>query len=66
MHLTRRQNGPNRLSELKQILKDTLDNTKGKHGRRTVLQDELNINDILIADDKQALKKVILTALNDV
>lgn len=52
-------------AELKQILKDTLDNTKGKHGRRTVLQEELNIDDILIADDKQALKKAILTALND-
>ena len=52
-------------AELKQILKDTLDNTKGKHGRRTVLQEELNIDDILIADDKQALKEAILTALND-
>ena len=52
-------------AELKQILKDTLGNTKGKHGRRTVLQEELNIDDILIADDKQALKEAILTALND-
>lgn len=52
-------------AELKQILKNTLDNTKGKHGRRTILQEELSIDDILIADDKQALKAAILTALND-
>ena len=52
-------------AELKQILKNTLDNTKGKHGRRTILQEELNIDDILIDDDKQALKAAILTALND-
>ena len=50
---------------MKQILKNTLDNTKGKHGRRTILQEELNIDDILIADDKQALKTAILTALDD-
>lgn len=52
-------------AELKQILKDSLGNTKGKHGCRTVLQEELNIDDILIADDKQALKEALLTALND-
>jgi hypothetical protein len=52
-------------AELKQILKNTLDNTKGKHGRRTILQEELSIDDILIADDKQALKKAIRTALKE-
>ena len=52
-------------AELKQILKNTLDNTKGKHGRRTILQEELNIDDILIVDDKQAFKATILTALDD-
>ena len=52
-------------AELKQILKNTLDNTKGKHGRRTILQEELSIDNILIADDKQALKEAILTALDD-
>ncbi len=51
--------------ELKQAIKNTLVNTKGKHGRRTILQEELSIDDILIADDKQALKEAILTALND-
>ena len=52
-------------AELKQIMKNALDNTKGKHGRRTILQEEQSIDDILIADDKQALKEAILTALND-
>lgn len=52
-------------TELKQAMKNTLGNTKGKHGRRTVLQEEQSIDDILIADDKQALKEVIQTALND-
>lgn len=52
-------------AELKQIMKNTLDNTKGKYGRRTILQEELSIDDILIADDKQALKEAILEALND-
>lgn len=52
-------------AELKQVMKNTLDNTKGKHGRRTVLQEEQSIDDILIADDKEMLKTVILTALND-
>ena len=49
----------------KQAMKDTLNNTKGKHGRRTFMQEEQSIDDILIADDKQALKKAILTALDD-
>lgn len=52
-------------AELKQTMKNTLGNTKGKHGRRTILQEEMSIDDILIADDKQALKEAILTALND-
>lgn len=52
-------------AELKQVMKNTLDNTKGKHGRRTVLQEEQSIDDILIGDDKEALKEAILTALND-
>ncbi len=38
---------------------------KGKHGRRTILQEELSIDDILIAEDKSALKEAILTALNN-
>lgn len=52
-------------AELKQAMKNTLDNTKGKHGRGTVLQEEQSIDDILIGDDKEALKEAILTALND-
>ena len=52
-------------AELKQVMKNTLDNTKGKHGRRTALQEEQSIDDILIADDKEALKTAILTALDD-
>lgn len=52
-------------AELKQTMKNTLGNTKGKHGRRTIQQEELCIDDILIADDKQALKEAILKALND-
>ena len=52
-------------SELKQFMKNSLGNTKGKHGRRTVLQEEQRIDDILISDDKEALKEAILTALND-
>ena len=52
-------------AELKQAMKDTLNNTKGKHGRRTFQQEEQSIDDILIADDKQALKEAILMALND-
>lgn len=51
--------------ELKQAMKNTLGNTEGKHGRRTVLQEELGIDNILIADDKQALKEAILMALDD-
>lgn len=46
-------------------MKDTLNNTKGKRGRRTFQQEEKSIDDILIADDKQALKKAILAVLND-
>lgn len=52
-------------AELKQVMKNTLGNTKGKHGRRTFQQEEQGIDDILIADDKQALKEAILMALND-
>lgn len=46
-------------------MKDTLGNTKGKHGRRTFQQEEQSNDDILIAEDKQALKKAILAALNN-
>lgn len=52
-------------AELKQAMKNTLGNTKGKHGRRTFQQEDQSIDDILIADDKQALKKAILTALDN-
>ena len=52
-------------TELQQAIKNSLSNTKGKHGRRTIQQEELSIDDILIVDDKQALKKAILTALNN-
>ena len=52
-------------ADLMQAMKDTLNNTKGKHGRRTFQQEEQGIDDILIADDKQALKEAILMALND-
>ena len=51
--------------ELRQTIKNALANTKGKHGRRTILQEEQNIDDILIAEDKPALKEAILSALND-
>lgn len=51
--------------EFRQIIKNALDNTKGKHGRRTIQQEELSIDDILIAEDKSALKGAILSALND-
>ena len=52
-------------AELKQSMKNTLGNTKGKHGRRTFQQEEQSIDDILIADDKEALKTAILAALNN-
>lgn len=52
-------------TELQQAIKNSLSNTKGKHGRRTFQQEELSIDDILIVDDKQALKKAILAALNN-
>lgn len=51
-------------TELRQTIKNALANTKGKHGRRTILQEELSIDDILIAEDKSALKEAILSALN--
>ena len=38
-------------AELKQNMKNALANTKGKHGRRTILQEELTLDDLLIADD---------------
>lgn len=50
--------------ELRQTIKNALANTKGKHGRRTVQQEEHSLDDILIAEDKLALKGAILTALN--
>ena len=52
-------------AELKQAMNNTLGNTKGKHGRRTFMQEEQSIDDILIADDKETLKMAILTSLND-
>lgn len=51
--------------ELRQTIKNALANTKGKHGRRTIQQEELSIDDILIAEDKSALKEAIVIALND-
>ena len=51
--------------ELRQTIKNALANTKGKHGRRTVQQEEHSLDDILIAEDKLALKEAILTALNN-
>ena len=51
--------------ELRQTIKNALANTKGKHGRRTILQEELSIDNILIAQDKSALKGAILSALNN-
>lgn len=51
--------------EFRLTIKNALDNTKGKHGRRTIQQEELSIDDILIAEDKSALKGAILSALND-
>ena len=50
---------------LKQAMKNTLSDTKGKHGRRTFQQEEQSIDDTLIADDKETLKMAILTALDD-
>ena len=50
--------------ELRQTIKNALANTKGKLGRRTVQQEEHSLDDILIAEDKLALKEAILTALN--
>lgn len=52
-------------AELKQTMKTALANTKGKHGRRTILQEVLSLDDILIADNKQKLKEAIRTALNE-
>lgn len=52
-------------AELKQAIKTTLANIKGKHGRRTILQEELSLDDMLIADNKQMLMEAIRTALND-
>lgn len=51
--------------EFRQTIKNALTNTKGKHGRRIIQQEELSIDDILIAEDKSALKGAILSALND-
>ena len=49
----------------KNAMRNALDNTKGNHRRRIIQQEELNIDDILIAEDKSALKGAILSALND-
>ena len=46
-------------------MRDALANTKGNHRRRIIQQEELNIDDILIAEDKSALKGAILSALYD-
>lgn len=51
--------------EFRQTIKNALDNTKGKHGRRIIQQEELSIDDILIAENKTALKETILVALNN-
>ena len=51
--------------ELKQAIKTTLASTKGKHGRRTILQEEMSLDEILISDDKQTLKETIRTALDE-
>lgn len=51
--------------ELKQAIKTTLASTKGKHGRRTILQEEMSLDEILISNDKQTLKETIRTALNE-
>ena len=51
--------------ELRQTIKNALANTKGKHGRRIIQQEELSIDDILIAENKTALKETILVALNN-
>ena len=51
--------------EFRQTIKNALANTKGKHGRRIIQQEELSIDDILIAEDKSALKGAILSALYD-
>ena len=51
--------------EFRQTIKTALDNTKGKHGRRIIQQEELSIDDILIAENKTALKETILVALNN-
>ena len=51
--------------EFRQTIKNALANTKGKHGRRTILQEELSIDDILTAENKTALKETILVALNN-
>ena len=51
--------------EFRQTIKNALANTKGKHGRRIIQQEELSIDDILIAENKTALKETILVALNN-
>ena len=51
--------------EFRQTIKNALDNTKGKHGRRIIQQEELSIDDILIAENKTALKETIFVALNN-
>ena len=52
-------------AELRQTIKTNLATTHAKHGRRTILQEELSLDDILIAGDKQALKEALMIALND-
>lgn len=52
-------------AELQQSIKNTLANTKGKHGRRTIQQEEQSIDDILIADhlDKHISFSIFLRAI---
>lgn len=51
--------------EFRQAIKNALANTKGKHGRRIIQQEERSLDDILIAENKTALKETILVALNN-
>ncbi len=51
--------------EFRQTIKNALANTKGKHGRRIIQQEERSLDDILIAENKTALKETILVALNN-
>lgn len=50
--------------ELQRVIKYTLANTKGKHGRRIIQQEIFNIDDFLIGD-KQVLRESIMSILNE-